>query len=152
MQKKFIFILLSFLILIPILLFAITITLRQKPPQRPSPTPFPTFSPGQKKQAEETKGEAGFTPEDARQFIEARKRSDDAYTERRKRLPFIVFLPYQTSHFKVEIMSTSDTVTVTTFASTQQNHLRYQEEAKNWLTANGANFQFFTLRYIPESP
>lgn len=117
-----------------------------------SPTPFPTFTPEEVEQANETKGEAGFTPEEAKNFIDIRNQGEDVYRERKTRLPFIEQLPYETNNYKVQVMATSDTVTITTYGSTPEENLSYRQLAIDWLRSNGANFDLFTIVYSPANP
>lgn len=91
-------------------------------------------------------GESGFTPEEARNYLQVRKEADQAFADRKRRMPFITKLPYITSRYKIEISAESDTITITTVgpASFQK---AYQEEARNWLRLNGGNPETLQIRY-----
>jgi hypothetical protein len=93
-------------------------------------------------------GETGFSEQDKEEYMKQHELAQQAYEERKRRLPFIVFLPYKSSHFRVEI-ATTDKVTITTFGSSPAQHMQYREEAGSWIRSAGGNPDQLNITFIP---
>ncbi|MDP3940719.1 MAG: hypothetical protein Q8Q49_00255 [bacterium] len=96
----------------------------------------------------EQQGEAGFSTEEQKRFGEILKQSEKQYEDRKKRLPFVIYMPYETDHFIISISASSDTVTITTYGNTQSQIDSYQAEARSWLQSHGGNLQTLSIVYI----
>ncbi len=117
----------------------------------PTATPIPTFTQEEVIQANETQGEAGLNPTEAKQFIDMRQQNDNAYNLRKARLPFIDKLPYKTNNFKIQIMASQDTVTITTYGNSTNENRIFRQQALDWLTQNRADFNNFRIIYNPST-
>ncbi len=100
----------------------------------------------------EQEGESGFSAEEVKMYEQLQQEAEKAYAERRRKMPFIIYLPHQTSHYSVEISALSDTITVTTFALHPDYHKLYKEEALNWMRANGGKPEELTITYKEKTP
>lgn len=93
-------------------------------------------------------GEAGFDEETQQQFNTILKDAEDAYTDRKKRMPFIVHTPYETTNFTVSVTPVNDTVTITTHGNIPDEIAAYREEALDWIRENGGNPNTITFEYV----
>ncbi|MBI2443157.1 MAG: Ig-like domain-containing protein [Candidatus Levybacteria bacterium] len=84
-------------------------------------------------------GEAGLEGEALEGFRQNMKRAEDAYADRKRRMPFIVYTPYETEHFTVSVTPVNDVVTVTTHGNTESEIATYREEALDWIRENGGD-------------
>lgn len=150
-NKPFLFFIAAFFLLVSCLLILILMNLFTKQPSQsralPSPTGlqerisrYPTLYPSV------GEGEAGFSPEEQQHLLKVRREADQAYQDRKNRLPFITQLPYQNNHFKVEITAISDTIYITTFGGESYKDL-YRNEALAWIRQNGGNPDTLTISY-----
>lgn len=91
-------------------------------------------------------GEEGMTSDNSTEYIQMREDANQAFAERKERLPFLMQLPFDGGTFKIEITPYSDTVYISTIPP-ESNKQLYRQQAVAWLEANGANFNNFEIEY-----
>lgn len=96
---------------------------------------------------DEASGEESFTPQEALQFQKIREAADKEYAERKRKFPFLTQLPYSTPHFLIEITN-NDSIVVTTYAGSPEEHQVFLEEAKKWLGDNGGDLSTLIIQHI----
>lgn len=96
---------------------------------------------------DQTSGEEGGSPQEIQQMQNLFRQAEESYNQRKAEFPFIVYLPYQTNNFKVEITS-SDEIVITTYGQSASQTQAYRQQALNWLTQNGGNVSQLKIQYV----
>lgn len=84
-------------------------------------------------------------------------RTNPTYLQKIEEQPFWEMLPYYGETFLVEYKSSDEKIVITTIdpgrvSNREELILQYRQQARNWLTQNGAILNQLTIEYVISSP